>query len=191
MLSPNLNLHDSDFYQWTQKQVAALETACRTGTTSNLDFEGITEEIDGLRKDLEREVRSLVVLIVRHLLFLRQQPNSDDCKKWINEIDTYRKQLLDVLKDNPSSVAIFTDEAFLIRQWRRGCDDFAKHFSDDDQTRKRIRCQLIHTPLWNLDEILGFNHLLSADALPDAPDLEESLPDSLRQHLKQKIQLYE
>ena len=183
MLSSHQRLHDSDFYLWAKEQVKALETACRTGTTSELDLEHIIEEIDELRIGLAREVKSFVILIVRQLLSLQQFPSSDSCRKWMREIQTFRRQVLRVVKDNPSSVSLIRDESFFPLQWEEGCADFADHFYTSKQMQRRIKLQLFPIPLWTLDEVLGFDHLSSAKALPSPQNFEMSLPDTLYDHL--------
>lgn len=56
--------YDTDFYEWTQHQAAALAA----GHVSELDLANLAEEIESLGRNNHRELSSRLGVLVLHLL---------------------------------------------------------------------------------------------------------------------------
>jgi hypothetical protein len=93
----NSNLYEHDFYAWTQEQAQHL----RTGTTKQLDWSNLAEEIEDMGKNLRRELESRLKVLFAHLLKWQYQP-SHRGHSWQYTIEEQRNELLDHLADNPS-----------------------------------------------------------------------------------------
>jgi Domain of unknown function DUF29 len=93
------DLYDTDFYQWTKQQAAALVA----GKASELDWANLAEEIESLGKSDRREIRNRLRVLIRHLLKWQYQPElRQSGRSWRRTIWTQRERLSDVLDDSPS-----------------------------------------------------------------------------------------
>lgn len=93
----SLDLYETDFYQWTQKQAQLL----RQGSWTSLDIENLAEEIESLGKQQKQELRNRLGILIGHLLKWEYQPELRG-KSWKATIWEQREQVLDILQDNPS-----------------------------------------------------------------------------------------
>ena len=93
----NLDLYETDFYQWTQVQATLL----RQGAWTSLDLENLAEEIGSLGKQQKQELRNCLGVLIGHLLKWDYQPELRS-KSWKATIWEQREQILDILQDNPS-----------------------------------------------------------------------------------------
>jgi hypothetical protein len=103
-------LYDSDFYQWTQTQAAAL----RAKDIKALDLEHMAEEIDSLGKRDRRAVESYLEVILLHLLKWAYQSERRG-RSWKKSLLQSRRRLARLLRDNPSlanQVPGFLDEGY-------------------------------------------------------------------------------
>jgi hypothetical protein len=91
------NLHDRDFYQWTQQQTGLL----RAGNFAQVDLENLIEEISSLGERDKREAKSRLVLILLHLLKWHYQPARRG-NSWRRTINEQRTELALLLDDSPS-----------------------------------------------------------------------------------------
>lgn len=90
-------LYQHDFYAWANQQAALL----RAGQFAAADIAHIAEEIESMGKTERRElVRQLAVLLM-HLLKWQYQP-AGRCTSWRLTIKEQRREVIDVLADNPS-----------------------------------------------------------------------------------------
>ena len=64
--------YESDFYAWTVEQSRLL----RSGELTAIDAVNIAEEIESMGRSDRRELRSLLVVLVMHLLKWRHQPGA-------------------------------------------------------------------------------------------------------------------
>ena len=94
---PNLDLYETDFYQWTQEQATLL----RQGVWTSLDIENLAEEIESLGRQQKQELRNRLGILIGHLLKWEYQPELRG-KSWKATIWEQRDQVFDILQDNPS-----------------------------------------------------------------------------------------
>lgn len=103
---PLVDLYETDFYAWTQRQVELL----RKRDLNNLDIENLIEEIDSLGKQEKRELVNRLGVLLGHLLKWQYQPDRRKGGSWIRTIREQRKQIQKLLKENPS-LQSFLNEA--------------------------------------------------------------------------------
>ena len=103
-------LYDTDFYQWTQTQAAAL----RAKDIAALDLEHLAEEIESLGKRDRRAVESYLEVILLHLLKWAYQSERRG-RSWEKSLLQARHRLAKLLRENPSlanQVPAFLDEGY-------------------------------------------------------------------------------
>jgi hypothetical protein len=91
------NLYDTDFYAWTQEQAKLLSQ----GAWERLDIPNLVEEIESLGKQQRQELRNRLGILIGHLLKWEFQAERRS-KSWFVTIREQRRQILDVLAENPS-----------------------------------------------------------------------------------------
>jgi len=91
------NLYQSDFYAWANQQAALL----RAGQFVAADIAHIAEEIESLGKAEKRELVHQLAGLLVHLLKWQYQPTGR-CTSWRLTIKEQRREVIDVLADNPS-----------------------------------------------------------------------------------------
>ena len=102
---PLINLYETDFYAWTQKQVELL----RQRDLNNLDIDNLIEEIESLGKQEKRELVNRLGVLIGQLLKWESQPNKRS-KSWVRTIREQRRKITDLLQENPS-LKSYLDEA--------------------------------------------------------------------------------
>lgn len=90
-------LYESDFYAWTQQQAKLLQE----GMLDCLDIPNLIEEIESLGKQQRQELRNRLGILLGHLLKWEFQP-SYRSRSWLATIREQRRQVLQLLKENPS-----------------------------------------------------------------------------------------
>lgn len=101
-MSEAATLYERDFYAWTQDQAAALRALPERVRPNALDVEHLAGEIEDLGISERRAATSLIRQILVHLLKLRSQPGSPGAPHWQDEVDSFRAQLADILRESPS-----------------------------------------------------------------------------------------
>jgi Domain of unknown function DUF29 len=89
---------DEDFHGWLLDQAAAL----RSRDIESLDWEHLTEEIEGMAAREWREMRDRLTTLLMHLLKLKFE--SDQVwrhNSWRNSIVAARRQIRNIHKDSP------------------------------------------------------------------------------------------
>jgi hypothetical protein len=94
---PLVNLYETDFYAWTQKQVQLL----RQRDLNNLDIENLIEEIDSLGKQERRELVNRLIVLIAHLLKWEYQTDRRS-RSWYLTIREQRSAIRQLLKESPS-----------------------------------------------------------------------------------------
>lgn len=91
--------YDTDFYEWTQHQAAALAA----GHVAELDLANLAEEIESLGKRDQRELASRLGVLVMHLLkWCYQLERRRTGRSWWNTIRTQRRNIRQLLQQSPS-----------------------------------------------------------------------------------------
>jgi hypothetical protein len=91
------DLYELDFYGWTQQQAKFLQE----GKWDCLDIPNLIEEIESLGKQQRQELRNRLGILLGHLLKWEFQPDHRS-RSWLATIREQRRQILRVLKENPS-----------------------------------------------------------------------------------------
>lgn len=99
--------YDSDFYGWTQQQVALL----KGGRFDAIDLDNLVAEIEAMGRQEREQLINRLGILIGHLLKWRYQP-SMRCNSWVGTIREQRRRIQRLLKQNPSFQP-FLEEAFL------------------------------------------------------------------------------
>jgi hypothetical protein len=92
----DVDLYQTDFYAWTQLQAKLLEQQI----WHELDISNLIEEIAGLGKQQQQELRNRLGILVGHLLKWDYQPQKRS-KSWKATIREQRHQVQLNLQENP------------------------------------------------------------------------------------------
>ncbi len=106
MDTPNNNLYETDYYQWTRQQSELI----RQRRFDELDLNNLAEEVADMGKSEPRSLTSELKTILLHLLKYDYQtrkinpglPEPYDCRDWLDSIGRARDDARDILADNPS-----------------------------------------------------------------------------------------
>ncbi|MEC4986954.1 MAG: DUF29 domain-containing protein, partial [Oscillatoria sp. PMC 1068.18] len=109
------NLYETDFYAWTQTQAKLLQL----GNFSKLDLPNLIEEIVSLGKQQRQELRNYLSILLGHLLKWHFQPEKRS-RSWLATIRIQRRDILRLLRDNPS-LKSYQEEA-LAEAYQNGRD---------------------------------------------------------------------
>ena len=100
----NANLHEQDFYAWTQQQAQLL----KAGRLGEVDLEHLIGEIESMGASERRELINRLAVLLSHLLKWQFQPSYRG-RSWQLTIKEQRRQLFRLLNDNPSLKARLED----------------------------------------------------------------------------------
>lgn len=92
-----MQLYETDFYAWTQKQANLL----RHQQWNQLDLSNLIEEIESLGKQQRAELRNRWSVLIAHLLKWEYQPEKRS-RSWLNTIRIQRIDTLELLAENAS-----------------------------------------------------------------------------------------
>jgi hypothetical protein len=104
-----MSLYEQDFYQWTQEQAGLL----KAGALSQLDVENLIEEVESMGKSQKKELFSRLTILLMHLLKWDYQPEFQS-RSWKSTIVTQRKEIRNLLEDNPSLRRIIQEKADIL-----------------------------------------------------------------------------
>lgn len=96
--------YESDFYGWTLEQANLL----RSGRLDEVDLEHLIEEIESMGRGEKRELEHRLMVLLQHLLKWQFQP-SHQGRSWRLTIQEQRREIPDVLEDNPSLKSTLAD----------------------------------------------------------------------------------
>lgn len=102
--------HETDFYTWTQEQVALL----RDRNFTALDIDNLIDEIEGMAKSERRELESRLIVLLAHLLKWQYQQDHRS-NSWRLTIEEQRFQSNKCLRQNPGlkpSLPAILEDAF-------------------------------------------------------------------------------
>ncbi|AVH74112.1 DUF29 domain-containing protein [Nostoc sp. 'Lobaria pulmonaria (5183) cyanobiont'] len=100
------HLYETDFYDWTQKQVSLFKTQ----QWEQLDTVNLIEEIETLGRRERQELRNRLGVLLGHLLKWQFQPEKRS-NSWLGTIREQRVQIKLLLQDSPS-LKPYLDEVF-------------------------------------------------------------------------------
>ncbi|MEH1811585.1 MAG: DUF29 domain-containing protein [Nostoc sp.] len=100
------HLYETDFYDWTQKQVSLLKTQ----QWEQLDTLNLIEEIETLGRRERQELRNRLGVLLGHLLKWQFQPEKRS-NSWLGTIREQRVQIKLLLQDS-LSLKPYLDEVF-------------------------------------------------------------------------------
>ena len=141
--------YETDFYAWSLRQADLL----RNEDYADLDLDNLIEEIEDMAKSQYRELKSRLVVLLRHLLKLASRPGVGPSRGWRLTVKEQRYQIHDLLRANPSLrrfLPEFVSELYAMASDLAG-DDLA---NDDFQGAKLPD----HCP-WTTDQILDLDWL--------------------------------
>ena len=107
-------LYDTDFYQWTQTQAAAL----RAKEFAALDLDHLAEEIEDLGHSQRDRLSSQLKRLLSHLLTWQYQSDKPT-DSWQTTIADARQEIDEVVEDYPSLQP--QHERLLPTAYRRAC----------------------------------------------------------------------
>lgn len=90
-------LHEQDFYAWTQQQVHLL----KDDKLNDIDVAALIEELESMGAREKRELLSRLEVILMYLLKWQYQPSFQG-KNWKLTLEEQRLKLQDHFQDNPS-----------------------------------------------------------------------------------------
>ncbi len=135
--------YDTDLAAWAIEQAAML----RQRSVNSLDWDNLAEEIEAVGISQKKEVYSRLWRICQHLLKWQFQPDRQ-CRGWRATIRTQRRDIEDVLQDNPSLRPYAATQ--LERAYQRGREDA------EEETG------LLHLPAicpWTIEQVLDLEFL--------------------------------
>lgn len=95
-------LYETDYSLWLSSTVCSLKELHEAlKNIENLDIISIIEELEGMSKSLEKELRSRLKVLMHHILKYNYQQNSI-CNSWIGTIIEQQQEINDILEENPS-----------------------------------------------------------------------------------------
>lgn len=106
------SLYERDFWLWTTDTIAKL----RAGHFEQLDLENLIEEIEGLGRSQQRELKSRLLILLEHLLKRLYVNSPDNYRGWEITINEQRRQLELTIDDSPSLKTAW-EESFMTA-WR-------------------------------------------------------------------------
>jgi hypothetical protein len=102
------SLYETDFYDWTQKQVGLLKSR----QWEQLDVVNLIEEVEALGRKERQELRNRLGILLGHLLKWQFQPEHRS-NSWLGTIREQRIQIKLLLEDSPS-LKPYLNEIFLV-----------------------------------------------------------------------------
>jgi hypothetical protein len=95
-------LYDRDFFEWTQRNAELLRKGCLT----EADIRHIAEEIADMGARDQREVRSYLIRLIKHLLKWQFQPErrytQSGRSSWLSSVSGSRTELEGIFAQSPS-----------------------------------------------------------------------------------------
>jgi Domain of unknown function DUF29 len=91
------DLYETDFAAWSATQAGLL----RNRAHNAIDWDHVAEEIEGLAKSDQREIRNRLVVLCEHLLKWQSQPEKQS-NSWRNSIIDAREGIADLIEESPS-----------------------------------------------------------------------------------------
>ncbi len=97
---PTQQLYDQDYQLWLETTLEQL----RNGQYSQVDWQNLLEEIEGMTRRDKRALKSLLTRLFEHFLMLAYWQSEREYNQagWEGEIENFRIQIRRLLQDSPS-----------------------------------------------------------------------------------------
>jgi len=143
-------LYDTDFYSWALHQADLL----RNEEYADLDRGNLIEEIEDMAKSQHRELRSRLVVLLRHLFKLACLPNSAPSRGWRLTVKEQRYQIDELLQVNPSLRRFVPD--LLSELYAQASDLAMNDLANDDLAGPEAPALSADCP-WTAEQILDLS----------------------------------
>jgi hypothetical protein len=94
-------LYERDFVAWTRQQADLLRRAAAVGSTTDLDFANLAEEIESLGRRDRRALAAQLTRMTEHLLKLQHAQAEEPRAGWESSVDAHRAKARRILTDSP------------------------------------------------------------------------------------------
>jgi hypothetical protein len=129
------NLHDQDFYAWTQQQAGII----RSGNLSDLDLEHLLEEVESMGASERSQLQSRLKVLLGHLLKWQYQP-AFRSRSWTATI-------MELIDDNPSLRSLLDER--IRKAYQQGVLLAVKE-TDIDERKFPSSCPYTHEQILDL-----------------------------------------
>ena len=128
--APKANgLYDRDFYSWAVEQSEAM----RRRDLAAIDWDNVIEEIEALARAERKLLKTLCVRTMEHMLKIEHYREASDktLKYWMREIGNFRKQMAEIIKENPGLKGHY--RTIFAEAWENGRSDAVEGLAEYDQ----------------------------------------------------------
>ncbi|MDJ0899261.1 MAG: DUF29 domain-containing protein [Xenococcus sp. MO_188.B8] len=93
-------LHNEDLNLWLEQ----IATKIKNQDFSNMDWDGLLEEIEDMTASQKRALRSYTKRLIEHILKLKywNREKEYNQKGWRREVVNFRNEIKEILEDSPS-----------------------------------------------------------------------------------------
>lgn len=107
-------LYNQDFAKWVKTTVEQLKHQ----QWEQIDLENLVNEVEGLTKQEQRELRNYLKLLLWHILKWQYQPQKRS-RSWEVTIEQAQEEITDILEDSPSLKQYLEDSFEAVYQQAR------------------------------------------------------------------------
>ena len=97
--------YDQDFAAWAEQQADLV----LSGRLAEIDRVNLADEIADMARSEKRALRSTMVVVLKHLLKCRHQPERLS-RSWLSTIAEHRDRIAEILHDSPSLRRVLREE---------------------------------------------------------------------------------
>lgn len=120
--SPQKSLYEKDFHTWLEHTVAKL----KQHHFEEIDLDYLIEEVEGLAKRDQRELKNRLRVLLAHLLKRTYVQSPNDYRGWELTINEQRLQIQDLLEESPSLAAYIEEQ--LPQLWQQALATVHKEY---------------------------------------------------------------
>ena len=122
--------YDEDFAAWAEQQADLV----LHGRLAAIDRVNLADEIADMARNEKRALRSTMVVVLKHLLKCRYQPERLS-RSWLSTLDEHRDRIADILGDSPSLRRVLRERfpVWYRRAWRQAAHEMNKPLSKLDE----------------------------------------------------------
>lgn len=122
--------YDEDFALWAGQQAHLIEE----GSFREIDRPNLADEVADLARNEKRALRSNLVVVLKHLLKCRHQPERLS-RCWASTLDEHRDRIAEILDDSPSLRRVLREKfpAWYGQARRQAAHEMDKPLADIDE----------------------------------------------------------